>query len=312
MSQIALFPSRPFLKDKFGPDLFSDVPNKPGVYKFFDAAGALIYAGKAKNLRRRLYTYRNAKSGSCTRKEAKLISNISTWGYTVLETEMEAILEENRTIREYRPIYNHANKSVEAYYFIHLVIYSSGVLFELSMSPKLKPDKGISQGVLFGICKYPSILPNENIQKTATFGCFKGHLRVRSSLGALLQLLWLQQSKTDQVHFLPNMLTRNLTPNYFFLPLDDFPEQYRELLIENLIAWFGGSSDAIIKSFAEMPAISKQIFNKQFISERIEVLWRFYTGTLVTHRQMRENYMLQDEKIIKQNELDDILVKLKM
>ena len=46
---------------KFGDGFLSNVPSAPGIYRVFDAAGELIYVGKAKNLRRRLSQYRNAK-----------------------------------------------------------------------------------------------------------------------------------------------------------------------------------------------------------------------------------------------------------
>ncbi|TVR16701.1 MAG: nucleotide excision repair endonuclease [Balneolaceae bacterium] len=312
MSQTALFTSGPFLKEKFGPDLFLDVPTLPGVYRFFDRQGTLIYAGKAKNLRRRLFTYKRAKSGNSTLKEAKVLSNISSWDYTVLSTEKEAILEENRIIRMHRPIFNHANKSVEAYYYIHLKIYRSGVLFNLSMFQEADQDKRSSHTGLFESTHMPSFLPNENVYESVTFGCFKGHKRVRNSLGALLQLLWLEQNKTYEIHFLPTVLVRNLAPNHFFLRLENIKPKNKDLFFGTLIAWFSGRSEKLIDGFEKLQAKSDQTFASLFIKERIDDLKSFYSGTLVTHRKMREHYLLPDEKIIRQNELDDMLVKLKM
>ena len=45
---------------KFGADLLRETPREPGVYLFKDAEGQVLYAGKAKDLRRRLASYRNA------------------------------------------------------------------------------------------------------------------------------------------------------------------------------------------------------------------------------------------------------------
>ena len=45
---------------RFGVDFLAGVPTAPGVYRFLDAAGALLYVGKAGSLRRRLAQYRTA------------------------------------------------------------------------------------------------------------------------------------------------------------------------------------------------------------------------------------------------------------
>ena len=46
---------------KFGREFMAGLPAKPGIYKIYDSSGLLIYIGKAKNLKRRLSQYRNAK-----------------------------------------------------------------------------------------------------------------------------------------------------------------------------------------------------------------------------------------------------------
>ena len=53
---------------KFGADFLTGVPRGPGVYRMYDAAGGLLYVGKAGNLRRRLGQYRTARR---TKKDRK-------------------------------------------------------------------------------------------------------------------------------------------------------------------------------------------------------------------------------------------------
>ena len=65
------------------------LPNKPGVYRYFDKKGELIYVGKAKNLKRRVSSYFNKEQFGKTR---VLVSKIADLEYSIVDSESEALL----------------------------------------------------------------------------------------------------------------------------------------------------------------------------------------------------------------------------
>jgi excinuclease UvrABC nuclease subunit len=91
---------------KFGRDLLRELPAAPAVYLFKDEDGSVLYAGKAKNIRRRLQGYRNASRRKVHRKMRALVRAASSLEIRLQPSEREALLLENQLIREHRPRYN--------------------------------------------------------------------------------------------------------------------------------------------------------------------------------------------------------------
>lgn len=84
-----------------------DVPAKPGVYIYRDRFGAVIYVGKATNLRKRMSQYFQAsRLNRADPKQRSLINSIYDWDFFVVKNEDEALLLESRLIKEYAPQYN--------------------------------------------------------------------------------------------------------------------------------------------------------------------------------------------------------------
>ncbi|MDD4096695.1 MAG: excinuclease ABC subunit UvrC [Oscillospiraceae bacterium] len=81
------------------------VPDRPGVYLMKDASGAVIYVGKAKNLKNRLRSY-FSKNPSGNGKVLAMISHIADFDYVVVNTELEALLLESNFIKRHQPHYN--------------------------------------------------------------------------------------------------------------------------------------------------------------------------------------------------------------
>lgn len=81
------------------------LPSDPGVYKFFDVNNKLIYVGKAKNLKKRVYSYFNKLSGH-NRKTQRLVSDIKFFDFTIVNSEVDALLLENNLIKANQPKYN--------------------------------------------------------------------------------------------------------------------------------------------------------------------------------------------------------------
>jgi len=89
------------------------LPDKPGVYQYFNVNDEIIYVGKAKNLKKRVTSYFNKihEQG----KTNVLVKNIVSLKYIVVETEEDALLLENNLIKQYQPRYNVLLKDGKTY-----------------------------------------------------------------------------------------------------------------------------------------------------------------------------------------------------
>jgi len=81
------------------------LPDTPGVYKFLNKDGILIYIGKAKSIKKRVSSY-FSKSSGLNQKTLRLVSEIDSIDYTVSNTEFDALLLENNFIKQNQPKYN--------------------------------------------------------------------------------------------------------------------------------------------------------------------------------------------------------------
>ncbi len=79
------------------------LPDSPGVYKFYDNTGRLVYVGKAKSLKKRVASYFGR---SLSGKTKVMMGRVSEIGHTVVESESEALLLENNLIKSHQPRYN--------------------------------------------------------------------------------------------------------------------------------------------------------------------------------------------------------------
>lgn len=94
----------------------SFLPDTPGVYTYYDAAGTVIYVGKAKNLKRRVSSYFNRVHDVL--RTNVLVRNIADMSYIVVPTEQDALNLENAMIKEYKPRYNVLLKDDKSYPWI--------------------------------------------------------------------------------------------------------------------------------------------------------------------------------------------------
>ena len=94
------------------------LPGNPGCYLFSDAAGTIIYIGKAKNLKKRVSSYFQKKDHDP--KTQSLVEHIDTVNYIVTTNEVEALILENRLIKTHQPRYNIDLKDAKQYAYIEL------------------------------------------------------------------------------------------------------------------------------------------------------------------------------------------------
>ena len=109
------------MKDNKGKDevkarllgIVQNLPETPGCYQYLDETGTIIYVGKAKNLKRRVYSYFSKSHEN--RKTAILVSKIRDIKYVVVNSEEDALLLENNLIKQWTPRYNILLKDGKTY-----------------------------------------------------------------------------------------------------------------------------------------------------------------------------------------------------
>ena len=93
------------------------LPHSPGVYRYYDSEGKVIYVGKAKDLFKRVHQYFVPPERLNT-KTRLLVSRIADVQYSVVDTEADALLLENNLIKQYKPKYNILLKDSKTYPWI--------------------------------------------------------------------------------------------------------------------------------------------------------------------------------------------------
>ena len=121
--------------------ILKSLPEKPGVYRFYDDKGVVIYVGKAKRLKRRVSSYFNKDHDSA--KVRMLVTKIRDIETVVVDSEWEALLLENSMIKQFKPKYNIMLKDDKSYPWIAVTLEAFPRIF-----PTRHPDPKTMQ--LFG------------------------------------------------------------------------------------------------------------------------------------------------------------------
>ena len=95
------------------------LPDRPGVYFMRDTRGSVIYVGKAKSLRNRVRSYFTGVENHVP-KTRKLVRDVRDVTWRETGTELAALLEESKLIKNYLPVYNRAQRRYRDYPFIRL------------------------------------------------------------------------------------------------------------------------------------------------------------------------------------------------
>lgn len=127
--------------------LLRELTPRPGIYRMLDAAGALLYVGKARNLRKRVASYFRSPASLPTKTRAMLAHVVSV-EVTVTATEGEALLLESNLIKAHRPRYNVVLRDDKSYPYIHV---STDQAF-----PRLALHRGARSGKGRYLGPYPS------------------------------------------------------------------------------------------------------------------------------------------------------------
>ena len=95
----------------------SDIPTGPGVYRWFDSTGRVIYVGKAKNLRSRLTSY-FASPETLHKRTRKMVETAADLQWTIVKSEFEALQLEFTWIKEFNPHFNVRFKDDKSYPYL--------------------------------------------------------------------------------------------------------------------------------------------------------------------------------------------------
>ena len=115
------------------------VPTNPGCYLYYDKAGEIIYVGKAKNLKRRVYSYFHKQHDSV--KTQVLVSQIERLEYIITDSEAESLILESHLIKKHKPKYNILLKDDKKYPYF-LITDEDFPRIQIVRKKNLNPDKG--------------------------------------------------------------------------------------------------------------------------------------------------------------------------
>jgi len=105
------------LTDKDYKQISDTIPKQPGVYRFLDEDGTILYVGKAKVLKNRLSSYFGSKKNMAY-KTRTMVRNADHIEFTIVDTEQDALLLENTLIKKFQPRYNVMLKDGKNYSYI--------------------------------------------------------------------------------------------------------------------------------------------------------------------------------------------------
>lgn len=156
---------RRLFDQKFGPGQLGELPRSPGVYLFRDAEQRVLYAGKAKDLRRRLGNYRTATRRKAHRKMRLLVRSATTLEVRPQPSEHDALLLENELIRTLRPPFNVDG----AFSFLYPALGIGGDDGRVLLAFTSAPEEWSSLGLRW-------------------HGCFRSRRRARAAFEGLVEL----------------------------------------------------------------------------------------------------------------------------
>lgn len=239
------------------------LPHTPGVYRFIDKDGVIIYIGKAKDLRNRVMQYFRSEN-NLSRKTAIMVSKIFEIQHTVVNTEEDALLLENNLIKQFQPRYNILLKDSKTYPWICV---------------KKEP--------------FPRVFITRNVVKDGSgyFGPYSSATYAHNILELINGLYKLRNCKLS-------LSNQNIASNKFKVCLNYHlgkccapcvgkisDEMYRSQ-IDSIIEILKGNSFGLIKEYEDKMRQSASDYNfeqAQLYKERRDLLQKHYSKSLIVN-----------------------------
>ena len=210
-----------------------ELPTNPGIYRFSDASGDVIYVGKAKHLKKRVSSYFN-RQASATPKVRSMVGGIQSIAVTVTRTENEAFLLESNLIKDLRPRYNIVLRDDKSYPYIYVA------------NDEKFPKLSFHRGARSGNGRY--------------FGPFANAGSVRTTLNLLQKLFMLRQCEDSYFRnrsrpCLQHQIKRCTAPCVGFIDAQEYGED-----VQRAILFLDGRSQEVIDSLTlQMDAASAEL-----------------------------------------------------
>jgi hypothetical protein len=136
MSQLLLFPDPRPLVERLGREFFRRLPETPGVYLMRDGTETVLYVGKAKNLRKRLSSYRVANPDRMRRRHLRLLRAVERIELQPCADEAAAFARESALLRTLRPKFNRAGTWPGTPRFLAWKITEHGLVLAVAPQPE--------------------------------------------------------------------------------------------------------------------------------------------------------------------------------
>ncbi len=265
----------------FGADRLRELPEEPAVYLFRDENGAVLYAGKAKNIRRRLASYRNASRRKAHRKMRALLREASSLEVRLQPTEGAALLLENELIRTLRPRYNVDG----AFDFLYPAIGTGRGGHQLWLCFTTRTDAFDELGLRW-------------------HGTFRGRLRAREAFDALVELL----ARIGHLEPRARLPAAARLRGSRLVALRRVPPG----LLGPLRGFLDGSSDALLPQLFELLLESRQARREASeVDEALRRLAAFYRRDILRLWQARRATG-REERFVPQSERDRLFLEARL
>ncbi len=233
--------------------LIKNLPHLPGVYKYFNKEGELIYVGKAKDLRKRVTSYFTKEPEN--RKTYNLVQNIHHLEFTIVNTEQESLLLEDSLIKHFQPRYN----------------------------INLKDDKSFPYIVITNEA-FPRVFLTRNLLKDGSeyFGPFTSAVKVRELLELIRSLIPLRKHHQELFIHITEEGKLKVSPEYYLKNANQKEELLTEeeynIGIQQVRAVFKGKFASVIKPLRKQmkESVEKMDFEKaEVLHQKIEFIQQY-------------------------------------
>jgi len=253
-------------------DLLRTLPTRPGVYLFKGDAGEILYVGKAKNVKKRLSSYRNASRRKVHRKMREIVRAAATLEVRAQSTEKDALAAENELIRMHRPPFN-----VDGMYAF------------------LYPAIGIRRTRQHTLFCFTTNIGDWAAFELRWFGTFRSRPRAKDAFDSLIELLALvgHLEKTAALGAMPDSKGSRLAG----------VRQLDAALVDAIESYLSGASAVglgrLSAALLEKPRARREA---SYVQELIDVLDEFYRADLEPlHDALRAadrvgTFVAQDER----------------
>jgi excinuclease ABC subunit C len=219
-------------------ELLSTLPDKPGVYQYYDKDGKLLYVGKAKSLRKRVSSYFHKEQHE-NGKTAVLVRKVFDIKTIIVDTEMDALLLENNLIKKHQPHYNVNLRDDKTYpwicikherfprvFYTRKLIRDGSEYFGPYTSVKMIQTLLDLISQLFKLRNCNFVLSQENVEKKKFKVCLEYHI---GNCKGPCEGLQTQEDYDDTIQQIRHILKGNLqlVMNYLKDSMEEFASHHK-------------------------------------------------------------------------------------